>query len=781
MASAAGTPEIRPEGYTELLGDIVISCTGGPVLQVGSTVPTTNIIVYVLPSFPFTNRYLGPSGNSGAFVSDALLLIDDPGSNLSTGAKGGYGPQAPQSLCTTAQQWSYPSSPCQAQVGIDNSGQYEVAVVPGTYTPAQNVYQGEVGDFGANSVTFYGVPVLPPATAGVSRTFRITNLRFPAAGTYVGSTVQAIISASPNQVLPVAGTPMNVAVVGPSMAASVNASPAGGGSPFAACIHQASPTLAAQVSFTEGFATSFKTRVVPGGNTMGMPGQSIGNTTYAAEGLNLSAPANQNIPGGLYGGFADNIESVLILPALTYTDTNSNITYTAGLADFGTRLKAVFSNIPAGVTVYVSTTSSNSVAIPGGTSTTPYAVLVAASQSNEANGDGANFAPLTSTIVGSDGLFAYPLAPDNSGATAAIWEVVNSNPGEVDNLTFSVYVAYGPTLGTNAVPTNVALSYSPEPGGGSFSTSNALNGLDSPVPRFGVTNTYGGPFATITYCELTANTSPVSFSYIPNGSAPPSQTVSVNVAPSSLPVTVTPTVTTPSGGTWLSASLSGGSLTISANPSGLAASPTAYSGTVTLAAAGVTSVIIPINVTVYPQSNLTIIKSHTGNFIAGQLGATYTISVSNGATGGPTSGTVTVTDTPPVGMSLVSMSSTSNIWNCSPSGCSTGTSLPPGQNYPDITVTANVSSAATPLLTNLAMASGGNSSTTAIFGDSTNITPFTCIVTTNQTPGIADVQQFINAALGVSPPTFDLTSDGMVNIADVQIVLNAAVTGKCTY
>ena len=168
-ASVAGTPEIRPEGYTEVLGDIVITCTGGPVIFVGAEIPTVNLIVYVAPAVPITSRFLSPNG-----ASEALLIIDEAGANIPTGATGGYGPQAPQTLCTTAQQLD-PAGPCQAYTGTDNSGQYLVAVQQGSSTPAQNVFQGKVGDYGANSVTFYDVPVLPPASAGVSRIFRITT------------------------------------------------------------------------------------------------------------------------------------------------------------------------------------------------------------------------------------------------------------------------------------------------------------------------------------------------------------------------------------------------------------------------------------------------------------------------------------------------------------------------------------------------------------------------------------------------------------------------------
>ena len=52
--------------------------------------------------------------------------------------------------------------------------------------------------------------------------------------------------------------------------------------------------------------------------------------------------------------------------------------------------------------------------------------------------------------------------------------------------------------------------------------------------------------------------------------------------------------------------------------------------------------------TVINPPNLAIAKSHTGNFTVGVNGA-YTITVSNAAGSGPTTGTITVTDTLPTG------------------------------------------------------------------------------------------------------------------------------------
>lgn len=44
---------------------------------------------------------------------------------------------------------------------------------------------------------------------------------------------------------------------------------------------------------------------------------------------------------------------------------------------------------------------------------------------------------------------------------------------------------------------------------------------------------------------------------------------------------------------------------------------------------------------------------------------------------------------------------------------------------------------------------------------------------------VADVQQIINQALGISLPGCDLNGDGAINVADVQIVINAALGGGC--
>jgi uncharacterized repeat protein (TIGR01451 family) len=76
-----------------------------------------------------------------------------------------------------------------------------------------------------------------------------------------------------------------------------------------------------------------------------------------------------------------------------------------------------------------------------------------------------------------------------------------------------------------------------------------------------------------------------------------------------------------------------------------------------------------------PAPDLTISKSHFGAFFVGAGAASYGVSVSN-AGAGPTTGTVTVTDTLPTGMTYRSINAPANGWSCS--GTTTVTCTNPG-------------------------------------------------------------------------------------------------------
>jgi uncharacterized repeat protein (TIGR01451 family) len=119
------------------------------------------------------------------------------------------------------------------------------------------------------------------------------------------------------------------------------------------------------------------------------------------------------------------------------------------------------------------------------------------------------------------------------------------------------------------------------------------------------------------------------------------------------------------------------------------------------------------------QAVLNVTKTHVGNFAEGQQNATYTVTVSNWVNAPPTSGTVTVTEAVPTGLTLVSMTGTG--WTCAGSVCTRSDALSGGASYPSITVTVNVlANASSPQVNQVSVSGGG--SATANASDSTTIT-----------------------------------------------------------
>ena len=123
-----------------------------------------------------------------------------------------------------------------------------------------------------------------------------------------------------------------------------------------------------------------------------------------------------------------------------------------------------------------------------------------------------------------------------------------------------------------------------------------------------------------------------------------------------------------------------------------------------------------------PTVGLVIAKSHAGNFTQGQAGVTYSLVVSNNGTLA-SAGLVTVTDTLPAGLTMVSMQGTG--WACASGGgnnCTRSDALAPGNSYPSITVTVNVAANAPASVINQAGVSGGSSASSSA-NDVTTINP----------------------------------------------------------
>ena len=114
----------------------------------------------------------------------------------------------------------------------------------------------------------------------------------------------------------------------------------------------------------------------------------------------------------------------------------------------------------------------------------------------------------------------------------------------------------------------------------------------------------------------------------------------------------------------------------------------------------------------FPPTDLTIAKSHVGNFTQGQSG-TYTVTVTNSG-GVASSGTVTVTDTLPAG--LTPGTATGTGWTCNTAGqtvtCTRANALAGGASYPAISIPVTVAPNSPLSVTNTATVSGGNDSNT---------------------------------------------------------------------
>ena len=130
--------------------------------------------------------------------------------------------------------------------------------------------------------------------------------------------------------------------------------------------------------------------------------------------------------------------------------------------------------------------------------------------------------------------------------------------------------------------------------------------------------------------------------------------------------------------------------------------------------------------------DLTITKSHVGNFNRGQTGAKYTVTVKNVGVG-PTSGVVTVAEAAPTGLTVTSLAGTG--WDCSTTTnkCTRSDVLNADASYPAITVSVDVAvTATTPLVNSVTVSGGGEVKTdNNSASDSTTITVPDLTITKN--------------------------------------------------
>jgi len=282
----------------------------------------------------------------------------------------------------------------------------------------------------------------------------------------------------------------------------------------------------------------------------------------------------------------------------------------------------------------------------------------------------------TLTLTANSQAITYPAATPSF--TATITGFVNSDTAAV--------VSGVASFGTNATLGNG------KPNAGTWTITPSAGTLSATNYTFGFGTTYATGALTVSRASLTVTAN--NLSMVASTTVPVLTATITGLANNDIFSGTTNTFPSVNNGNALSGAVTGNlNLATSANSfSTVGGYPiTAGSGGLGLSAANYAISFVPGTLTVTPvgQPALTISKTHTGTFSTGQTGATYTATVNNTGTGS-TSGTVTVTENPPTGLTLVSMGGSG--WTCPAAGntCTRSDALNPGASYPAITVMVNV-------------------------------------------------------------------------------------------
>ena len=439
-----------------------------------------------------------------------------------------------------------------------------------------------------------------------------------------------------------------------------------------------------------------------GGIVIIRAGTVSGSGTISVNGANGNSAANDGAGGGGAGGSVIFIANTGTLGGLTINARGGRggdawLTQSAGSypgerhgpgAGGGGGFIAVTSGISSDVTGGANGVTTTANDPYGATAGANGSVMVIAAGDAPGASSGAQCVPVLTTTKST----STPTIINSPSGTTATYSIVVSNAanlGAAENLSIS-----------DVLPTNISFSStgSVSLAGGATrpSTSNPTSG--DATPSWGVFRIPGGGSVTLTFVVQVAST--------------------VAAGTYQNPATATysdPTRTT-SGGT------------TSSNYD--SASSTAEDVTVTV-------------------PDLAIAKTHSGNFTQGQVGATYSITVSNSGSA-PTSGTVTVTDTLPAGLTATGISGTG--WACvlATLTCTRSDALGAGASYPPITLTVTVSLVAPASVTNSVSVSGGGETNT-----SNNSATDPTTINAAAAPSVSLVKSV--DPLGIQVPGTDLT------------------------
>jgi len=580
--ATSGVPNIvRSEGITELLGDLVLNCTGGNSTPGGQAIPLQNVQISINTNI--TSRIVGAPN-----ISEALLLIDEPfpATNVvPPGTLPATGQTVGQLACLANNNTNCAIvSKGTGLVGA--GGNYDGSTGAGFGNNHYNIFQGVQN--GVNAIAWTGVPIDAPGTAGV-RVIRITNIRANAFQLGVSST---LIPTQISEIIAVNGSttitilqPANGNVVGqvtPGLLQPPSVSV--GGVPGPAAYQQCNdvntfllspPGLTVTdsgitVSATEGFAYSFKPQSYE--QIFDVITDATGN--YVGPG----SPVFQDIPG-----FAYRTESGLT-PSAGGTLINNVANEFVGIADHGTQLQFTVTGVNAGVSLFAPSYVYLSGPYGAGT---PVGVAVLINQSQSVGGafTGSTTIPIALSPGGGGPTTApngSPIPVATSGTSAVLlYEIYYADSSVQESISVPISVAFISNTGSNipavtTTPATVGLEFAPQ---STISTASST----APIPRFGPS---GSPVSIFSISPCSCNllfpfvTNIAGFdtgvaiantSLDPYGTSPQTGTVTLNYygttsGGGAAPATATTTSAVPGGAELIFTLSNGGNYGIPATP-----------------------------------------------------------------------------------------------------------------------------------------------------------------------------------------------------------------------
>ncbi|HTC90666.1 MAG TPA: kelch repeat-containing protein [Bryobacteraceae bacterium] len=413
-------------GLAELVGDVVLKCTGGIPTPENESIPEYTISLTLNTNI--TSRSLPEASE----LSEALLIIDDafPANPIPSNAVRGSA-TPPQILC----------KPLGSNCVEKGSG--------GSPSP----YQAQPNVFAATQVSGtelqWKIPIDPPGVNN-TRTIRLTNVRANVAELGVPTilaplTVRATVGIQGNKTVPLSNASPLVGNSIPANAATVTTT----------SIPQCPPHNAVLLGKTGTAAFDFSVQLKE---------SFIGEYQYRNYGTALFGPefppalSEQNVPGFHYFTETGFYSPSLFTPAPTL-----------GLADFGKRILISVGPLSAGMELFVPTTVTLTGEYAPG-SLAGELQLVQADQ-NGKSADGYEPVASTATIGGT------PVAEASlNGTTAyAVYEVIYADPTVQESGTIPFAVAFTKVPATGQATATIALA------------PIGTNGTDSPtasLPRF---------------------------------------------------------------------------------------------------------------------------------------------------------------------------------------------------------------------------------------------------------------------------------------------------------